>query len=212
MSSERVGLVCAKPVPLNKRNSQIDKMTHLLWGFHDRVFCELSQAGQAKHASEVFVIRKDAAVPLPLDTVNDDAYLAVMAKKAGWIVDYEHTAVVFMVGPQNLRDYLIQRRRIIFGHFQLKKKTGENSQYFLFLLFSQPKRAFKLAGWLAAKNPFWSLSTFLFIEASLTFLAIFENTYGRSHVLWKISHSTKRLNCIDQEIACSIKIGETNVN
>ena len=61
VSSGKVGLVCGKPVPLNKRNSQIDKMTRLLWGFHDRVFSELSQAGQAKHASEVFVIRKDAA-------------------------------------------------------------------------------------------------------------------------------------------------------
>ena len=194
VSSGKVGLVCGKPVPLNKSNSQIDKMTHLLWGFHDRVFSELSQAGQAKHASEVFVIRKDAAVPLPLDTVNDDAYLAVMAKKAGWTVDYEQTAVVFMVGPQNLRDYFIQRQRIIFGHFQLKKNTGENTQYFLFLLFSQPKRAVRLAGWLAAKGPFRVLPLFLFVEALLTFLAIFENAYGRSHVLWKTSYSTKRLN------------------
>jgi cellulose synthase/poly-beta-1,6-N-acetylglucosamine synthase-like glycosyltransferase len=169
-------------------------MAHLLWSFHDRVFSELSQAGQAKHASEVFVIRKDAAVPLPLNTVNDDAYLAVMAKKAGWTVDYEQNAVVFNVGPQNLRDYLIQRRRIIFGHFQLKKNTGENTQYFLFLLFSQPKRAFRLAGWLAAKSPFRVLPIFLFVEISLTFLAIFENAFGRSHVIWKISHSTKELN------------------
>jgi cellulose synthase/poly-beta-1,6-N-acetylglucosamine synthase-like glycosyltransferase len=193
MSSGKVGLVCGKPVPLNKRNSQVDKMTHLLWDFHDRVFSELSQAGQAKHASEIFVIRKDAAVPLPLDTVNDDAYLAVMAKKAGWTVDYEQNAIVFMVGPQNLRDYLIQRRRIIFGHFQLKKNTGENTQYFLFLFFSQPKQAVRLAGWLVAKGSFRILPLFLFVEASLTFLAIFENAYGRSHVLWKTSYSTKKL-------------------
>jgi cellulose synthase/poly-beta-1,6-N-acetylglucosamine synthase-like glycosyltransferase len=194
VSSEKIGLVCGKPVPLNTGSSQIDKMTRLLWGFHDRVFCELSQTGQAKHASEVFVIRKDATVPLPLDTVNDDAYLAVMAKKAGWAVDYEQTAIVSMVGPQNLRDYLVQRQRIIFGHFQIKKKTGENTQYFLFLLFNQPKRAFRLAGWLAANGPFRALPIFLFIEALLTFLAIFENASGRSHVLWKTSHSTKKLN------------------
>ena len=193
-SSEKIGLVCGKPVPLNTGNSQIDKMTRLLWGFHDRVFWELSQTGQAKHASEVFVIRKDAAVPLPLDTVNDDAYLAVMAKKAGWTVGYEQTAIVFMVGPQNLRDYLVQRQRIIFGHFQIKKKTGENTQYFLFLLFSQPRRAFRLAGWLAANSPLRALPIFLFVESSLTLLAIFENAFGRSHVLWKTSHSTKKLN------------------
>src|SRR4030067_317333 len=82
------GIVCGNPVPINSSNSLVGKLVQLLWSFHDHVFRQLNDAGLARHATEIFCIRRGIVDKIPVETVNDDAYIAVTAKKKGGLIKY----------------------------------------------------------------------------------------------------------------------------
>lgn len=189
-----VGIVCGKPVPIEDTNSQVNKLVRILWLFHDHVFKELNDAGIARHASEVFALRKEIAEKLPLETVNDDAYLAVMAKKKGWLIKYEPKAVVSISGPKTFSDYFRQRRRIIFGHYQIRKMTGVTPQYLVHLFPLYPKKALKLVTWLIPQCGIVNFLLFVTVDLMLNGLAIIDFVSGKSHSNWAASPSTKIVN------------------
>ena len=60
----------------------------------------LNDAGLAGHASEVFCVRRGIVHKIPSEIVNDDAYIAVTAKKKGWLIKYEPRASVFISRTQ----------------------------------------------------------------------------------------------------------------
>lgn len=191
LRDSNVGIVCGKPVPTNSPNSLIGKMVQLLWRFHDHVFIELDDAGLARHASEIFCIRKGIVDKIPTETVNDDAYLAVTAKKKELLVRYEPEACVSICGPKTLLDYFKQRRRIIFGHYQVRKLTGKPTQYIPHLMPLYPSKVLKLVLWLCAE---WDIPTFLafiLVEFAVNIVAMIDSISGKSHVQWSISTSTK---------------------
>ena len=77
----KVGIVCGNPVPVNHSSSLIGRIVQLLWSFHGHVFAELNDSGLARHATEMFCIRRGIVDKIPAETVNDDAYIAVTAKR-----------------------------------------------------------------------------------------------------------------------------------
>lgn len=192
--ADNVGVACGKPVPTEDANSPVSKLVRVLWLFHDHVFKELNDAGIARHASEVFAIRKEIAEKLPLETVNDDAYLAVMAKKKGWFIKYEPKAVVSISGPKTFSDYFRQRRRIIFGHYQIKKMTGVTPQYLVHLFPLYPKKALKLVTWLILQCGISVFLLFVMVELMLNGLVITDVASGKSYAKWVVSPSTKIVN------------------
>ena len=121
-----VGIVCGKPLPVNSTNSLTDRLVRMLWSFHDHVFKELNDAGLAKHATEVFCIRSGIVDRIPPETINDDAHIALLTKKQGWLIKYEPKSIVSMCGPKVFSDYIKQRKRILYGHSQVKKATGQS--------------------------------------------------------------------------------------
>jgi cellulose synthase/poly-beta-1,6-N-acetylglucosamine synthase-like glycosyltransferase len=164
-----------------------------MWGFHNHVFRELNDAGLARHATEVFCIRKGIVNRIPSETVNDDAYIAVTAKKKGWFIKFETKAAVSISGPKTFQEYFQQRRRIIFGHYQLRRLTGESPQYLAHLLPLHPVRAVKLALWLFMKHDILTLATFMFAEFLVNAAAIADSASGKTHYLWSALPSTKNV-------------------
>ncbi len=191
-----VGIVCGNPTPINSKKPLVGKLVHLLWGFHDIVFRELNDAGLARHATEVFCIRKGIVEQIPNETINDDAYIALMTKKKGWLIKYQPTAHVSICGPQTFNDYFYQRRRILVGHLQVKKITGESPQHLIYLLPQQPVKAMKLLFLLLKKNSFFTVLTFVSIEFIIYSLATWDYVRKKSYTKWSISNSTKELTCI----------------
>ena len=53
-----VGIVSGNPIPVNSTLSLMGRVVHLIWQFHGHVFAELNDAGLARHATEVFCIRR----------------------------------------------------------------------------------------------------------------------------------------------------------
>lgn len=191
LQAPNVGIVCGNPVPANSSNSLVGRIVQLLWSFHNHVFRELNDAGLARHATEIFCIRKGIVGKIPVETVNDDAYIAVTAKKKGWLIKYETESRVSICGPKTFQEYFQQRRRIIFGHYQIRKLTGESPQYLVHLMPLHPVRTAKLALWLITKNDIIALTTFLFSEFLANATAIVDSALGKAHFQWKILPSTK---------------------
>ncbi len=186
-----VGIVCGNPVPVNRPDSLVGKLVQLLWGFHSHVFGELNDAGLARHATEIFCIRSGIVEKIPLETVNDDAYIAVTAKKKGWLIKFEKESRVSICGPKTFPEYFRQRRRIIFGHYQLRKLTGESPQYLVHLMPIHPVRSVRLALWLFTQYDILTLTTFLLTEFLVNFAAIDDVASGKAHFRWSALPSTK---------------------
>jgi cellulose synthase/poly-beta-1,6-N-acetylglucosamine synthase-like glycosyltransferase len=186
-----VGIVCGNPVPSNSSSSLVGRIVQLLWGFHNHVFKELNDADLARHATEIFCIRKSIIDKIPPETVNDDAYIAVTAKKKGWFIKYESESRVSICGPKTFQEYFQQRRRIIFGHYQLRKLTGESPQYLVYFLPLHPVRTLKLTFWLFKKYDAVTLASFMFTEFLVNVVAIADFVSGKPHFRWSALPSTK---------------------
>jgi biofilm PGA synthesis N-glycosyltransferase PgaC len=188
-----VGIVSGNPVPVNSTNSLIGRVVNLMWRFHGHVFEELNDAGLARHATEVFCVRKGIIDKIPVETVNDDAYIAVTAKKKGWLIKYSAEAQVSICGPRTFREYFQQRRRVIFGHYQLRKLTGESPQYLVHMMPLHPVKTVKLVLWLFTQYDSVTLATFLLTEFLVNATAVFDYASGKTHFQWTALPSTKNV-------------------
>lgn len=186
-----VGIVCGHPVPVNSSDSLVGRLVQLLWSFHSHVFTELNDAGLARHATEIFSIRKGIVNKIPPETVNDDAFIALTAKKKGWLVKYETESRVSICGPKTFREYFQQRRRVIYGHYQVRKLAGESPQHLMHLMPLYPIRVIKLGLWLFRNQDIPTLMVFVLTELAANIAAILDFLLKRQHLQWSILHSTK---------------------
>jgi cellulose synthase/poly-beta-1,6-N-acetylglucosamine synthase-like glycosyltransferase len=169
----------------------VERIVHLLWRFHRHVFEELNDAGLARHASEAFCVRRGIVQALPSETVNDDAYIAVNVKKKGWLIKFSADSQISICGPKTFKEYFQQRRRVVFGHYQLRRLTGETPQYLVHMLPHQPLRTVKLVMWLCTKYDPFTLATFLTTEFLINAAALFDFGFGKTHFQWTTLPSTK---------------------
>src|SRR3990170_3299895 len=188
-----VGIVCGHPVPINSPDTLVGKLVQLLWSFHNHVFKQLNDAGLARHATEIFCIRRGIVDKIPAETVNDDAYIALTAKKKGWLIKYETESRVSICGPQTFPDYFKQRRRVLFGHHQVKKTTGESPQHLIYLLPLYPIQVMKLLRWLFMKYGLPTLIAFVLFELGVNTAAMADTVLRKPHTKWSVSNSTKKL-------------------
>jgi cellulose synthase/poly-beta-1,6-N-acetylglucosamine synthase-like glycosyltransferase len=188
-----VGIVCGKPLPINYSNSLADRLVRMLWSFHDHVFKELNDAGLAKHATEVFCIRRGIVGSIPPETINDDAHIALLAKKKGWLIKYEPESIVSICGPRTFTDYVKQRRRILRGHLQVKKATGQSPQHMLYFLPQHPIITMRLLAWLIKANGIFMSLAFGLIELLINATAVTKKFSKKHDAAWSIAKSTKKI-------------------
>jgi len=188
-----VGVVCGKPSPINDTYSLTDRLVRMLWSFHDHVFKVLNHEGLAKHATEVFCIRRGIVRGIPKDTINDDAHIAIEAKKKGWLIKYDEGSVVSICGPTIFTDYVKQRKRILFGHAQAKEATGQSPQHLLYFLPQHPLLGMKLLAWFIKENGLFMFLTFALVELGINTSALTEKFSKKPFAPWSIAQSTKKI-------------------
>lgn len=190
----KIGIVCGNPKPINPKNSLVGKLVNFLWSFHGHVFEQLNDIGHARHATgEVFCIRKGIVNKIPADIVNDDAYIALKAKKKNWLIKFEKESQVFMCGPKTFSDYYKQRKRVLFGHHQIKKVTGESPQHLLYLFPQNPKEVIKLLSWAIKKLSISTFLIFALVELVINAIAFADTILGRTYSNWSVAKSTKKI-------------------
>ncbi|MDP2172542.1 MAG: glycosyltransferase [Candidatus Cloacimonadaceae bacterium] len=112
-----VGATGGRPIPINDPATFMGYAVHALWRLHHRLAMISPKLG------EMIAFRKlmDA---IPSDSAVDEASIEAIVRQHGLRLRYIPEAVIRNKGPQNIKDFVKQRRRIQNGHLWLKAKQS----------------------------------------------------------------------------------------
>jgi glycosyltransferase involved in cell wall biosynthesis len=113
-----VGMVGGRPVPDNDEGLLVGRMVRLLWELHHRVSLEVPKMG------EIVSFRAHLVEYVSELSVVDEASIEDIVRAKGYKLGYVPDAVVTNHGPETLREYFEQRRRIARGHYWLEFAFG----------------------------------------------------------------------------------------
>jgi len=113
-----VGMVGGRPVPTNPPDQLVGRMVRVLWELHHRVSLEVPKMG------EIVAFRAALVEYVSELSVVDEASIEDIVRAKGYALGYVPDAVVTNRGPDTLREYFEQRRRIARGHYWLKFAFG----------------------------------------------------------------------------------------
>ena len=192
----RIGVMGGSPVPTNAEDGFSGYMSHLMWRIHNRTLKYLDELNLGNHASgEFMVLRHGVVEKIPIDVVNDDAYIAVEASMNGSKVKYCDEAKVYIKAPTNIPDYIRQRRRVVYGHFRVKQLTNSYPKTVENMLLKDPSKSLNVLKEEIKERPrdTIKLSMVIFIEALVNALAITDLALKKEHTVWAVSKSTKKV-------------------
>jgi glycosyltransferase involved in cell wall biosynthesis len=182
-SDAKIGMVGARPVPVNDKNTLFGFCSHLVWGLHHYISLSSPKCG------ELIAIRNNGYV-IPKDTTVDEAYLEWVLKKDGYSLAYADDAIVHNRGPDNFGDYITQRRRIHAHHLRLKRSTGYD--------VSTTDFPTVLGAFLSTLEPDPKALLFSGIAVALEGLSSLLGAYdiyirNEGHQCWEVAKSTKEV-------------------
>jgi cellulose synthase/poly-beta-1,6-N-acetylglucosamine synthase-like glycosyltransferase len=185
-----IGATSGTEIPINSERSVMGWIPHIQWKLFDYVSeSENKNNNYYRLCGEFCAIRTGIVNAIPETIVNDDAYIGLQIKRAGYNIIFVPRARVIGKGPTNVKEYVTQRRRVIYGHMQLER---ENNAHIATINSSQILKAFpKMIG----LHPKKLLGTIMAItlEAYSTLLAKMDMRRRKSHKKWRIVPSTKAL-------------------
>jgi poly-beta-1,6-N-acetyl-D-glucosamine synthase len=189
-----IGVLGGSPVPINSEDGFSGYMSHLMWRIHNRTLKYLDDLNLGNHASgEFMVLRHGVVEKIPIDVVNDDAYIAVEASMNGCKVKYCDEAKVYIKAPGNVPDYIRQRRRVVYGHFRVKQWTNDYPRTVENMILKDPTKSLSVIKQEIRQYPrgVVKLSVVILIEALVNALALTDLALKKDHTVWAVSKSTK---------------------
>ncbi|MGH2638413.1 MAG: glycosyltransferase, partial [Rhabdochlamydiaceae bacterium] len=149
-----IGLVSGNPFFEGKLNNPTSMVEELMWKIHNECSLRLNHMNVSNHGNdEMMVARREVLDELPTGLVNDGAYIGGRAKRNGYSVKFCENANVLVDVPKKTSDLIGQRRRIIFGHFQVWRLTGESPKTIESLLLSSPAISLNIIARVLARYP-----------------------------------------------------------
>ena len=148
----RVGFISGRPV-FERPKGLVSDVLDVMWTSFNRLSSDPNQTEQSNHGTdELMVIRKELLTELPPGVVNDGAYIAGRIRERGFRVGFEPEAVVQIDVPKRMVDLIRQRRRILFGHIQVKRLVGKAPRTVETMMFFNPSQSVRIViGMLATK-------------------------------------------------------------
>lgn len=177
-----LGMTGGRPIPNNQREALLGEMVHLLWELHHQRACQAPKLG------EIVAIRGRILQPLTSGSPVDEASAEALVEASGHTLRYVPDALVTNHGPENLREYFEQRRRINAGHYWLRRACGYEPSTFNW------RRVLPLAlRQLSLRRPRRSLALAVSATVELAARAAgrIDLRLGRSHSIWKVSASAR---------------------
>jgi len=181
LQEPEVGMVGGRPIPRNKPDNLVGFAVNLQWKLHHLISLERPKVGEMVAFKKIFKrIHPRSAV--------DEAIVECLIATQGYEIRYEPKAIVYNKGPETIRDFLRQRRRIYAGHLATKRHYGYTVSTFDTLSISPYL--------LRVIEPNWQFFVFTPLVA---FLELIARTTGwldyhfkiRDHSIWKIAETTK---------------------
>ncbi|MCL4552612.1 MAG: glycosyltransferase [Candidatus Marsarchaeota archaeon] len=113
LANPEVGMTGGRPVPLNDSRTFFGFASHLLWDLHHELALQSPKLGEAVAFRKLFSI-------IPVDTPVDELSVQALITGMGLKLQYVQDAVLYNRGPDNLHDFISQRRRIYCGHLRVQ--------------------------------------------------------------------------------------------
>ena len=178
LENPKIGICGGRPTPLNKKNTIVGNVVHILWEMHHYIALKNPKFGECIAFKNVFNKIPNNAV--------DEEYIAHLVKEHNLNGIYVPEAIIYNYGPESLKDFIIQRRRIHCGHLKLKKENSyipasSNNGNIIKVI----NKLFK------HNNPIFIISA-IFLEAYSRLLGNLDFLKKREHTNWTIATSTKK--------------------
>jgi cellulose synthase/poly-beta-1,6-N-acetylglucosamine synthase-like glycosyltransferase len=183
-ADESVGMTAARPVPVNDKRTFMGYVGSLLWTLHHIIADRNPKCGEMIAFRRVFN-------GVPEDIVADEAWIEWEVKRRGYRVVYVPDAIVYNKAPETVRDFLKQRRRIAYGHLDLKRRYG-----YVVSTSELPSLLTALANVFPLKEPkkWIYFLAFIALESISELLGYYDYyVLKKNHVVWEVCTSTKEL-------------------
>ncbi|MBI5871933.1 glycosyltransferase family 2 protein [archaeon] len=116
-----IGVVCGRPVPMNKRDNMYGYWAHLLfYGAHKARKKRFLKQDFFECSGYLWGIRNGVINSFPTK-VSEDAIVPPIFWDKGYKIAYAENAKVFVLNTSNFKDWMIQRKRNVKGHEILNK-------------------------------------------------------------------------------------------
>jgi cellulose synthase/poly-beta-1,6-N-acetylglucosamine synthase-like glycosyltransferase len=147
------GFISGRPI-FERPGGLVSDVLDVMWTSHNLLSTDPNQRRQSNHGTdELMVIRSELLPELPHGVVNDGAYIAGRIREMGFRVGYEPEAVVQIDVPRRMIDLIRQRRRILFGHIQVKRLVGKAPRTIETMMFFSPTHSAKIVIRMLANRP-----------------------------------------------------------
>jgi len=179
---QNIGMTGARPVPINPKDVFIGFAVHLMWSLHHKVALVDPKMGE-------MVAFRNIVREIPPDTAVDEASIEAIVKKNGYRLCYVSDAIVKNKGPENINDFIKQRRRIAAGHRHLYHNQKHqvstfNTLRILIILLREHS-------W-TVRDTVWTCGSIL-LEVIGRMLGYYDIYIKKKNpVIWDIASSTKR--------------------
>lgn len=154
---------------------------------------ELGSRGELSFVmGELYCFRTDLVERIPPEVVNDDAYVATFARNRGFKVVHAANANFVLKVPSTIPDYIAQRRRVTFGHLQIKAQMGRFANIEGMALDQTAILARAMIREAASHPTSIIRAMFLLeLEVMVRLLAWLDLRVGKQHTLWNTIATTK---------------------
>jgi biofilm PGA synthesis N-glycosyltransferase PgaC len=193
-SEKRVGVVGALPAIENSDENVIARSLSMISWIMTRALKELSLREQLSFVmGETYCFRTELIGRVPDGVVNDDAYIASCAKRMGFKVVLAPEAKFVVKVPSSIPDYIAQRRRVTFGHLQIREKRGRFATSMEGIALDYPSILLRALVQEAAARPrsIWVALVILELEVFIRLSVWFDVRLGREYARWKRITTTK---------------------
>jgi len=177
-----LGLSCARPVPVNDPGTFMGFAAHMLWNLHHQINLVSFKAGEMIALRKIFE-------RIPYHTAVDEASIEPVIRGQGYSILYVPTALVYNKGPETVRDFLSQRRRIYAGHLAVRDSLG----YSVSTMSGRKVLGIVLRNLDMHPRPFawtWGVAA---IEIYGRWLGFRDYKRKRDHSVWEIAKTTKEV-------------------
>ena len=117
LEKANLGAVTGRPIPLSKSGKLSNRIVRLIWDLHHKVsVCE-----SVKMSGELCALRPSYVKEIPTNLATDEPYIEMLIRRQGYKIAYDPEAIVYIKGPESIREIIKHRRRIWTGHLQIKQ-------------------------------------------------------------------------------------------
>ncbi len=180
---EKVGMTGGRPTPENDPRTFIGYSVNLLWNLHHEMALISPKLGEMVAFRKIFD-------RIPPESAVDEASIEAIIKDNNLLLKYIPDAIVYNKGPENLGDFIKQRRRIETGHLWLMENsdysvTSQNKGLLLNLALKELKKD---------KEKIFFLFGTAIVEMYSRFLGWYDYKIKKKNPFkWDIANSTKNL-------------------